>query len=117
MAFDYISHTVDSALLANPFFSETVTYRRDSGGSADAVAAFPVSALVYTSGEYQDPKGPFYAAVFLQTACIPDGPQKNDFITISDGAVKAGDYLVQEIFGDPRAGSALLKVRWAGPAQ
>lgn len=114
MALDYISSTVDAALLANPVTSVPVLYSRPGNSQLDPVAAFAVPAIINTSGEFASPTGPIYADVFLQTSAIPLGPQKGDLIAINDSAVQDGTYLVQEIFWDRRAGSAHLKVRWTG---
>jgi hypothetical protein len=111
--FDPIASAVDTALLSSPM-AQTVTYQRPVSGHFDAVGSFAISAIPTTSGDFASPEGPIYADVFLQTATIPLGPQKGDQVTISDGAVQDGTYLVQQVFWDRRAGSAHLKVRWTG---
>jgi hypothetical protein len=108
---DPIASAVDSALLASAW-AEAVAYSRPGNAILDPVAAFTISVVIDTSGEYSDPSRPIYADVFLQVATIPLGPQKGDELVIADGAIRGGTYVAQEICWDRRAGSAHLKVRW-----
>lgn len=87
-------------------FGETVSYSRDAG-PFDALAAFDVSAIINTSGEFESPTGPLYGEAMVKISDIDRGPQKGDWI------VAAGKrFRVQELFTDPQTDMATLKIRY-----
>lgn len=85
---------------------ETVMYSRPQGTQFNAVAPFPVTCFVNTSGEFASPTGPLAGAVTVRAGDIPGGAQKGDLI-----AWNGGTYSVRTISPDNEVGTSALGIR------
>jgi len=65
-------------------------------------------------GAFTSPTGPLAAALMVNPADIPLGPQKGDLVGIASAPapMKSGTYKVQEFFMDPVSGWANLELRF-----
>ena len=107
---------LNSALVDARSFGQDATYSRPEGSVLSAIPEFQIRCYVESGGEYADPKGPIEAEMFLSFSSIPFGPQKGDIVVFpSDGNMRDGRHLVQEVFPQKETDSAHLKIRWIGP--
>lgn len=89
-------------------FGRSVQYSRPESSLFSGIPPFSVSGVLNTDGQYADPMGAIYGALFVVAADIPGNPQKGDLVLIDR------TYIVKEVFYDAGEGWARLMLRYSG---